>query len=186
MREINRSVSDTLKVGREICELAIKLNKPRDLRIEFEGYVSPDIYGMSIESNKGVVVDNIAQRGSAGMEFTMVGEKNLKEIYDILKPDLFILQYGLNVVRNIREDYSYYENGLVRQLSLLKKISPGARILVISLTDIAFREGDSIKSFPNISKIRDAQKNASEKAVVDFWDCYEAMGGKSSAERWAR
>lgn len=175
----------TLSKGNGIREFKIKLNKPKDLRIEFVGNVSPDIYGISIESEKGVVVDNIPQRGSTGMEFTMVGKENLKEIYKKLKPDLFILHYGLNIVKNIREDYSYYENGLYRQLSLLKEICPGTPVLVISLTDMAFSEGDSIKSFPNIAKIRDAQKNAAEKAGVAFWDSYEAMGGKSSALKWA-
>jgi alginate O-acetyltransferase complex protein AlgI len=180
-----RVTQDTLRITGELTELAIKLSGSGDLRIEFEGYVSPDIFGISIESKNGVVVDNIPQRGSAGMEFTMVGEKNLMEIYEMLKPDLFILQYGLNVVRNIRDDYSYYENGLVRQISLLKKISPTTRILVISLTDMAFRDGDSIRSFPNIPAIRDAQKKATEKVKVDFWDSFKAMGGISSAEKWA-
>jgi alginate O-acetyltransferase complex protein AlgI len=176
---------DTLREFSKLTEYSIKLSGSGELRIEFEGYVSPDIFGMSIESRNGVVVDNIPQRGSAGMEFTMVNEKNLMEIFEMLKPDLFILQYGLNVVRNIRDDYSYYENGLVRQISLLKRISPKSRILVISLTDMAFRDGDSIRSFPNIPAIRDAQKKATEKVEVDFWDSYKAMGGLSSAEKWA-
>jgi alginate O-acetyltransferase complex protein AlgI len=176
---------NTLKPSGEIMEFTTKLHKISDLRIEFEGYVSPDIYGMSIESNTGVVVDNIAQRGSAGMEFTMVGKENLKNLYEKLKPGLFILNYGLNIVRNIREDYSYYENGMIRQLKLLNEICPGVPVLVISLTDMGFREGDSIKSFPNIPKIRDAQKHAAEKAGVAFWDSYEAMGGKYSSVRWS-
>jgi alginate O-acetyltransferase complex protein AlgI len=177
---------DTLSISNSISELAIKLNNPKEVLIEFEGYVSPDIYGISIESEKGVVVDNIPQRGSAGLEFTMVGKENLKEIYGKLKPDLFILNYGLNIVRNIREDYSYYENGLFRQLRLLREICPETPVLVISLTDMAFTERDSIKSFPNITKIRDAQKNAAKRAGVAFWDSYEAMGGKSSALKWAK
>jgi alginate O-acetyltransferase complex protein AlgI len=176
---------DTLGTGNNIRELAVGVNKSRDIRIEFEGNVSPDIYGISIESKKGVVVDNIPQRGSAGMEFTMVGKENLTVLYEKLKPDLFILHYGLNIVRNIREDYSYYENGLFRQLSFLKEICPGTPVLVISLTDMAFREGDSIKSYPNIGRIRNAQRNAAERAGVSFWDSYEAMGGKSSALKWS-
>jgi alginate O-acetyltransferase complex protein AlgI len=182
---VKQLFQDTLSAWKGIRELVIKLYRSKDVRIEFEGYVSPDIYGISIESEKGVVIDNIPQRGSAGLEFTMVGKENLKEIYEKLKPDLFILHYGLNIVRNIREDYSYYETGLLRQLLFLKEICPGTPVLVISLTDMAFREGDSIKSYPNIHIIRDAQKKATEKAGVAFWDSYEAMGGKSSAEKWA-
>jgi alginate O-acetyltransferase complex protein AlgI len=176
---------DTLRLCSELSELSIRLNGSRDLRLEFVGNVSPDIFGLSIESTNGVIVDNIPHRGSAGMEFTMVGRKNLVEIFDKLRPDLFVLQYGLNVVRNIRNDYSYYENGLIRQISLLKKVSPGSRILVMSLTDMASREGDSIKSFPNIPAIRNAQKNAAEKEGVYFWDSFNAMGGLSSAGKWA-
>jgi alginate O-acetyltransferase complex protein AlgI len=176
---------DTLDTSGEIMELAVKLNNPLDTRIEFEGFVSPDIFGMSIESEKGVVVDNIAQRGSAGMEFTMVGKRNLEKIYEKLKPDLFILNYGLNIVRNIRDDYSYYENGLFRQIKLIKEICPETPVLVISLSDMAYRERDSLKSFPNIPKIRDAQKHAAEKAGVAFWDSYESMGGEYSSVIWS-
>jgi alginate O-acetyltransferase complex protein AlgI len=178
-------LKDTLKSGPGLKELSLKLGRIKDVRIEFQGFVSPDIYGLSIEGDKGIVVDNIPQRGSAGMEFTMVGKENLKEIYGLLKPDLFVLHYGLNIVRNIRNDYSYYENGLLRQISLLKEICPETPVLVVSLTDMAFKEGDSIKSFPNISRIRDAQKRAAEKAGAGFWDSYEAMGGKSSSVKWS-
>lgn len=177
--------SDTLGSGSGIRELTAELKRPQDIRIEFEGFVSPDIYGISIESEEGIVVDNIAQRGSAGLEFTMVGKENLKELYKKINPDLFILHYGLNIVRNIREDYTYYENGLLRQILLLKEIAPTTPVLIISLTDMAFTEGDSIKSYPNIAKIRDAQKRAAERGGAAFWDSYEAMGGKSSVIKWA-
>jgi alginate O-acetyltransferase complex protein AlgI len=177
--------SDTVNASVTIKEISVNVNGSVDIQIEFDGFVSPDIYCMSLESNKGVVIDNIAQRGSAGMEFTMVEKENLREIYEKLKPQLFILNFGLNVVHNIREDYTYYENGLLRQINLLKEICPGTEILIISLTDMAFRDRDSIKSFPNIPKIRDAQKSAARKAGVSFWDSYLAMGGENSSVIWS-
>src|SRR5450759_835360 len=142
----NQIFADTLKKGKGFNELRCHLNGAKEILIEFSGNVSPDIYGISIESNSGLIVDNIPQRGSAGLEFTMVGKDNLEEAYKTLSPDLIILQYGLNIVKNVRDDYSYYEKGLERQLSLLKEISPFTPILVISLTDMAVNEGDSIKS----------------------------------------
>jgi hypothetical protein len=149
LRDESRLIyQDSLYTDAGLKELNIKLDRPKDLRIEFEGHVSPDIYGISIESDSGIVVDNLPQRGSAGMEFTMVGKENLKEIYEKLEPDLFILQYGLNIVRNIRDDYSYYESGLLRQLLLLKDICPGTPVLVVSLTDMAYKSGDTIRSYP--------------------------------------
>jgi len=181
----NEIFADTLKKGKDFNEITCPLKGAKEILIEFTGKVSPDIYGISIESKTGIMVDNIPQRGSAGLEFTMVGKDNLAESYKKLSPDLFILHYGLNIVKNVREDYSYYQKGLGRQLSLLKEIAPFTPILVIGVTDMAVNEGDSIKSYRNIPAIIDAQKQASLEAGVAFWDSYSAMGGESSIIKWA-
>ncbi len=177
--------SDTLKQGRGLNELNCQLNRAGEVLIEFEGVVSPDIYGISIESPSGVIVDNIPQRGSAGLEFTMVGKENLKESFRRLSPDLFILQYGLNIVKNITGDYSFYQKGLERQILLLKEISPATPVLIVGVTDMASTEQDSLRSFPNIPDIIRSQKLAAEMAGAEFWDPYDAMGGKLSIVNWA-
>lgn len=177
-------LTDTLKIGNDLKEFVCPLYNAKNILIDFSGRVSPDILGVSIESNTGVVVDNIPQRGSAGLEFTMVDPENLRNAFGFFLPDLVVLHYGLNVVKNVRGNYSYYEKGLYRQLSLLKEITPGTRFLVVGLTDMAFAEGDIIKSYPNIPAIIDAQKKASLKAGVLFWDAREAMGGQSSIIKW--
>ena len=177
--------TDTLKRGRGYNEIKCPLKGTKDIVIEFKGRVSPDIYGISIESENGVVVDNIPQRGSAGLEFTMVDRDNLRESYEKLSPDLIILHYGLNIVKNVRDNYSYYQKGLIRQISLLREISPLTPVLIIGVTDMASNEGDSIKSYSNIPAILDAQKRATLKADVTFWNSYLAMGGESSIIRWA-
>ena len=181
----NEVLSDTLKRGNGFNEISCSLYGGKEILIEFTGNVSPDIYGISIESHTGLILDNIPQRGSAGLEFTMVDRNNLAESYKKLAPDLFILQYGLNIVRNVRDNYSYYQKGLGRQLALLKEISPDTRILVVSLTDMAFKSGDSIKSYLNIPTILEAQKRAAQEAGVTFWDSYNAMGGESSIVKWS-
>jgi alginate O-acetyltransferase complex protein AlgI len=179
-------LTDTLRRTSEITELSCNLGMASDIRIEFEGKVSPDIGGISIESENGVVVDNIPQRGSAGLEFTMVDSADLHSVYRILAPDLIILQYGLNIVRNVRKEYGFYEAGYYRQLERLKDITNGAAILVVSVTDMASSVGDSIRSFPNIPAISGAQQKAAEKAGVGFWDSRAAMGGEFSIVKWSR
>ena len=178
-------LSDTLRRGDGLYEMDCDLDRAKDITIEFTGHVSPDIYGLSIESRKGVIVDNIPQRGSAGLEFTMVDSSNLGEALRKLSPDLIILQYGLNIVKNIRNNYSYYERGLRRQISLLKRICPETDIIVAGLTDMAEREGDSIRTYPNVPLIINAQKKAALSEGVTFWDAYRAMGGRSSIVRWS-
>jgi alginate O-acetyltransferase complex protein AlgI len=177
--------ADTLKRGNGLNEIKCYLFQKRNIEIEFEGRVSPDIYGISIEGETGVVIDNIPQRGSAGLEFTMVDKDNLRESFNILCPDLFILQYGLNIVKNVKENYTYYQKGLIRQISLLREISPLTPILVVGVTDMAENEGDSIRSYKNIPAIIDAQKLATLKTETTFWNSYGAMGGKSSIIKWA-
>ncbi len=177
-------MSESLKPGKGFNEISCNLNKKHNVHIEFTGNVSPDIYGISIESKKGLVLDNISQRGSAGLEFTMVDKQNLSQAYERLSPDLIILQYGLNIVKNIKDNYAYYRKGLGRQLNLLKEIAPSADILVVGLTDMAENEGDSIKSFGNIPLIIKAQEQAALSAGATFWNAFKAMGGKSSIVKW--
>jgi len=178
--------SDTLITGGGYNEMHCQLFRANEVEIEFEGNVSPDIYGISIESNSGVIVDNIPQRGSAGLEFTMVDRNNLETSYRKLTPDLIILHYGLNIVKNIQNNYNYYQKGLERQISLLKTVSPQTPILVIGVTDMAVAEGDTIKSYNNIPSIVEAQRNASIAENAVFWDSYKAMGGRASIISWAQ
>jgi D-alanyl-lipoteichoic acid acyltransferase DltB (MBOAT superfamily) len=178
-------LNDSLKNGGSMREISCILEGAKDVLIEFEGRTSPDIYGISIESKTGIIVDNIPQRGSAGLEFTMVDRDNLQDAYRMLAPDLLILHYGLNIVKNVREDYSYYKRGLLRQLLLLEEIAPSTPVLVIGVTDMAVNEGDSIISYRNIPSIIKAQKEAALEAGASFWDSYSAMGGRSSIIAWA-
>jgi D-alanyl-lipoteichoic acid acyltransferase DltB (MBOAT superfamily) len=74
--------------------------------------------------------------------------------------------------------------GLSRQLKLLKEICPGTGLMVVGLTDMAYQDGDIIKSYPNIPKIINAQRNASAESGAVFWDAFSAMGGKSTIIKW--
>lgn len=180
----NPVITDTLRTGTGIRQFVCPLYDSKNVLIDLSGRSSPDFYGISIESSQGVIVDNIPQRGSAGLEFTMVGKENLEEAYRLLDPDLIVMHYGLNLAMNIRNDYHYYEKGLQRQLSLIREISPSTALLVVGLSDMAYVDGDAVKPYPNLLKIIDAQKAAATASGAYFWDAREAMGGKSSIVRW--
>jgi alginate O-acetyltransferase complex protein AlgI len=176
---------DSLRKADRISELSCSLDSASEVEVEFSGKVSPDIYGISIESSNGLIIDNIPQRGSAGLEFTMVDRSNLAESFRLLDPDLVILQYGLNVVKNVRKDYTYYEKGLSLQLGHLKQLLPGVPVILMGLTDMASREGDSIRSYANIPSIIDAQEKATAGNEAIFWNAWNVMGGKASIVRWS-
>ncbi|MDX9772497.1 MAG: MBOAT family O-acyltransferase [Bacteroidales bacterium] len=173
-----------LQLGEGPLEYAVPLPSVSDVTVEFTGRNSPDIYAMSLESDAGVIIDNVPVRGSAGLEFVMTDIKGFDGILPKLNPDVIFLQFGLNVVRNVRNEYHYYEEGLVKQIEFLKRASGGVPIVLVSVTDMALRVNDTIRRFPNIRAIRDAQENAAARSGVIFWDAWESMGGTGSITNW--
>lgn len=153
-------------------------------QIDFKGDESPLIYGISLESKEGMVVDNIAIRGSSGVDFTRADDASFKRIMDLLNPSLVILQFGVNVVPHIVPNYKYYENQLYNQIVAFKKAKPNVSVIVIGVSDMSRKEGSRFASYPNIEKIRDAQKAAALRGGAAFWDSYQAMGGKNSMQAW--
>ena len=157
---------------------------PKQIKFEFSGKDSPDIYGISFQSSKGIIVDNIGMRGASGTMFTRMDAKQLAEMYRYLNAKLLILQFGGNVVPGMLENYNFYKRNFGRQLKRLKELIPGVTIIVIGLADMSMKEKDEYVSFPNITIIRDALKEATFEAGFPYWDMYEAMGGANSMPSW--
>lgn len=174
-------IPSTNKLSSLTLDLASGINA---FEIKFKGENSPMIFGISLESEKGVGVDNIPIRGSSGTNFTKTDMVFMKEMLQMLNTKLIILQFGVNVVPNIVESYKYYEVQLYNQIKAIQAAKPDASIIMIGVSDVSRKEGLRFVSYPNVEKIRDAQKNASFKAGIPFWDCYEAMGGKNSMVAW--
>jgi hypothetical protein len=176
--------SGWLLPAEEISEFCYDLSSPAGIEISFSGTGSPDLYGLSLESDSGIIIDNIPLRGSAGLEFTRVGKQNLIKSYGYIDPDLIILHFGLNIVLNIRDDYTYYEENIYRQTEHLKNIYPECRILLIGVTDMAREDESGIHSYPNIPLIVEAQRRAASRSGVLFWDSRMQMGGKDAIVEW--
>ena len=157
---------------------------PEEITLKFKGKDSPDVYGVLLDGNEGIAVDNIPLRGSSGLEFTRLDLNQLSQFFQQMNVKCLILQFGLNVVPHIVEDYTFYENRFYRQLKTLKNINPDMAVIVIGVSDMSKKEGDYYESYPNIEKIRNAQRNAAFRAKCAFWDLYEAMGGKNSMPSW--
>lgn len=157
---------------------------PSDFRIEFESTKSPDIYAIALDSKNGVSVDNMPFRGSSGSEFSHLNFKQLHEMGYQLNPGLIILEFGVNIVPNQVKNYSYYERILIHQINFLKNAFPKCSVLIIGVSDMAMRKGNYYISYPNIKKIKQAQRNAAKATNSAFWDLQEAMGGENSMPSW--
>ena len=182
----NESVIDAEIVppSSSLKELIWNIGSPRNVTISIKTTSSPEIYGISLDSGHGIAVDNIPLRGSSGLEFTKMDLTFLRNFYRMLNVKFLILQFGVNIVPCVTNNYDYYEKSFYKQLVALKQTIPNLSILVMGVSDVSRNGENGYESFPNIELIRDAQKKASFDAGCAFWDVYEAMGGHNSMPSW--
>ena len=159
---------------------------PDQLTFTFTGTHSPDIYGVSLEGANGVNVDNIAARGASGYEFHAVDQALLRTMYSDLDVELLILQYGGNVLPNIKsaEQAESYGHFFGTQIVRFRRLIPGITIIVIGPSDMSIKEGEDYVTRPFLEDVRNAMKANTLQQGAVFWDMYDAMGGKNSMVSW--
>lgn len=181
-------------VSTELIEPAEKLlvrewkfaTAPKEITISFTGADSPDVYGIALDGGPGLSVDNIAARGAAGYEFRRADQQLLRSMYDDLNVKLLILQYGGNVLPNLKsaEEAAQYGRFFGAQIARFKKLIPGVSIIVIGPSDMSIKEGDNYVTRPYLEDVRDAMKANTLAQGAVFWDLYDAMGGQNSMVSW--
>ena len=147
---------------------------------------SPDLYAVSLESDNGVYVDNIALRGSSGTFYHQINASQLKQFYDYLNVKLIILQFGGNALPSIKDptmavNYAGYLRG---QISIVKKLAPQASIIFIGPSDMSVKEGTDYVTHPQLENTRDAIKKVVLESGCAFFDMYDCMGGENSMPGW--
>jgi len=159
---------------------------PNQIKIVFKSVESPDVLGLSLEGSQGVVMDNIPLRGASVTLFTKQNKQLLAQMYNSLKPDFIILEFGGNTVPYIKKGKSlnYYKWMFKKQIELLKKLNPNIPILVIGPADMSIKEKTDYITHPNLEMVRDALKTTALQTNCLFWDMYEAMGGENSMPKW--
>jgi lysophospholipase L1-like esterase len=158
-----------------------------NISLIFEGFDSPDIYGIELASQSGIIMDNIALRGSPGLFFTKNDFEHSLKMYNDLNPGLFILQFGGNVIPYISENSKGIENysrWFRAQIYRIKKTCPDAAIIVIGPSDMSAKEKDRYVTYKQLPKLVKEMKNVAMSTGCSFWNMYEAMGGKNSMPAW--
>jgi hypothetical protein len=167
------------------CDLPDSTNT---ISLIFEGFDSPDIYGIELASRTGIIMDNIALRGSPGLFFTKNDFEHSLKMYNDLKPGLFILQFGGNMVPYISEGgpqrIKNYMRGFRAQIRRIKRTCPEAAIIVIGPGDMSSKEKDRLVTYNNLPELVSAMKNTALLNGCVFWNMYESMGGKNSMPSW--
>lgn len=178
-----QTLEKNLEAGVASIEV-LPLTQPfEEITLAMKASQNTEIYGVCLDCQNGIAVDNIPIRGSAGLEFRKMNANYLQKQTKDLNVKLVILQFGVNVTMNTK-DYSFYENKLVEEILFLKKNMPNVAFLLVGTSDRSYKTPNGYASYPSVELLRDTQKRIAARTGCAFWDLYEAMGGKNSMPIW--
>ena len=165
------------------CDLPVSTDK---IIMKFSGWDSPDIYGIELGDYSGITVDNIALRGSSGTIFTKADFAVSKKMYNDLQPNLFILQFGGNVMPYIKTQKAIdsYGRWFASQINRIKQLCPNAAVLVIGPSDMSTKKKDQFVTYEYLPAVVDVLRQAALSTGSGYWDMYSAMGGHNSMPSW--
>ena len=143
---------------------------------------SATFYGVAMESRQGICLDNLANRGSSGVNLAGIPLEMLQETHRERPYDLIVLQYGLNVAKAFQKDYSKYQEEMKEVIDHLKTAFPDASILMVSVGDREYQRSSDgeLHTMPGVKNLLQYQQIIAAENNIAFWNLYEAMGGEGS------
>ena len=153
-----------------------------NLRLQGKG----DIYGVSLETDRGVIVDNIPMRGCAGTIFTQMDRRALKHYFQVTRTRLIIMQYGGNVMpyTSNRTQIDNYAKRVRAQLRYMKACAPDAAILFVGPSDMLTSINGNKQSYPLLPAMDAALRETAHNEGAAYWSLFEAMGGSGAMNKW--
>lgn len=145
------------------------------------------IYGISFESENGIIVDNFSFRGISGIEFSSIDNDMLSAIAAENDYDLIIFQYGVNVLYKPNDiNFNWYAKAMAPIIKNFKKSFPNSDFLLISTADRAFRYDGEYKSAVGIDSLVKLQAKVAFDAHICFYNLFQTMGGKNAIVKWVQ
>ena len=145
------------------------------------------VYGISLETPIGVIVDNIPMRGCSGNIFTKIDSASLSVFYRETNTRLIILQFGGNMIpqtENPSTISGYVRSTLRQQVRYLRACAPESAILFIGPSDMSTRIDGEMATYPLVPYMDKLLKKMAEEEQIAYWSMYDAMGGKNSMVKW--
>ena len=145
-----------------------------------------EVYGISLESPSGVIVDNIPMRGGSGNVFTKINRKQLTDFFAETNTRLIILQFGGNVMpwANTEERVRSYAYSMRKQIRYLRECAPNASLLFIGPSDMITVVDGEKRSYPTIAYMDQQLARAAAAEGIAYWSLFKAMGGEGSMLQW--
>ncbi|MEE2750835.1 MAG: GDSL-type esterase/lipase family protein [Myxococcota bacterium] len=177
----------TQRATQELITLRINVPKgPHRITLRPGGDGPTTLLGLSAESGlPGVIVDSMGVRGSSIRTWKNMAEATFAQGLKTLGPDLVILAYGTNEVRDPHYSTAAYRSDLDHALGLLKDTLPGAACLLIGPSDRSLPvTPDTVATFDRTAVFAAAQKAAAKRHGCASWDWQKATGGPGAQATW--
>ena len=162
---------------------------PEDIQrgtISFKG--NAEIYGILLDGDPGVAIDNVALRGCSGTIFTRMNESIARQSFKLLDTKLIILQFGGNRMPGITTSKSItpYMAELENQINYIKRVAPKATLLFIGPADMGRSYGGKMGTWHGLPELNDSLRAMALRNKVAYWDMFHVMGGEGSMAQWVR
>lgn len=143
------------------------------------------LYGVALESPRGVILDNFSMRGSSGTPLAQIPMSTLRAFARQRPYDLIVLHFGLNVA-SAKSHPSVY-HGYVSQMGVaidhLRAAFPEASILVVSMPDRDQRTDAGLLTMRGVEALVACQQLMAREHGVAFFNLFQAMGGRESMKQ---
>lgn len=147
-----------------------------------------EIYGVSLETDYGVTVDNIPMRGCSGAILTSIASSELQHYFAETNTRLIILQYGGNIIpyTTTKRQVAQYVEKIRTQIQYLKYLAPHSSILFVGPSDMCERRDGELQTYKIIPVMDKAIKQMAIEEEIGYFSLYHSMGGKGSMIQWRK
>ena len=154
--------------------------------LSFKG--NAEIYGVLLDGNSGVAIDNVALRGCSGTIFTRINESIARQSFNLLNTRLIILQFGGNRMPSISSAKSItsYMTELEKQINYMRRVAPKASLLFIGPADMGRSYNGKMGTWRGLPELNDSLRSMALRNNVAYWDMFHVMGGEGSMAQWVK
>ena len=144
------------------------------------------VYGLSQESETGIIVDNIPMRGCLGTVFTKMDSTQLATFYREQNVRLIIMQFGGNAIPSNQNPGTIASivYGLREQVRFLRTCAPQASILFIGPSDMLTQTDGEWKTYPMVPYMDRLLRKMALEENIAYFSLFRWMGGAGSMVRW--
>ena len=155
------------------------------IRLEVSDAALP-LYGVSFETEDGVIVDNFSFRGAGGFDFVNIDTGFLKQVASTQPYDLIIMQYGVNVLNKPNNNsFDWYYRLMLSSVNKLKHCFVNTDFLLISSADKSFKYANGTHTAIGMDSLIATQERIAFDSKIAFYNTYYSMGGYNSMVNWA-